>query len=104
MSVVLERAREFARLLARVTFLTMRRLATIPSELRVLRMCGARAELREESLSGWCAARDGDSAVRELGARQGLREKLTYASRHRCLCEHLTKLWRSYRQCAHAHL
>jgi len=42
--------------------------------------------------------------LRELGARQGLREKLTYASRHRCLCVQLTKLWRSDRQCAHAHL
>jgi hypothetical protein len=42
--------------------------------------------------------------LREAGARQGLREKLTYASHHRCLCVQLTKLWRSDRQCAHARL
>ncbi len=35
-------------------------------------------------------------------SRQGLRERLTCASRHRCLCVQLTKLWRSYRQCARA--
>jgi hypothetical protein len=53
-----------------------------------------------------CGVREAGRSARllELGARQGLREKLTYASRHRCLCEHLTKLWRSYRQCAHVHL
>ena len=42
--------------------------------------------------------------LREAGARRGLREKLTYASHHRCLCVQLTKLCQSDRQCAHVHL
>jgi len=40
--------------------------------------------------------------VRAVTGRQGLRERLTCASRHRCLCVQLTKLWRSDRQCAQA--
>jgi hypothetical protein len=38
----------------------------------------------------WCVSRQ-----RGPDARQVLREKLTCAIRHSCLCEHLTSLWRS---------